>query len=488
MSQSRLIARNMLATLATQLISWALTFAVMIYLPRYVGDAGLGKLTFAASFITVFGVIVPLGTGTVLVKEIARDRSRTGELLIAALVLRLPLALIFSLLAVAAIYLLGYPADIRTLVILSALGMIVIAANTALSSALQGQENMPRQSAAILIEKFLASVLTIALVFQKAPLWLLASVGLLTGAVSVLVNLTAFRSLLSTLRLPKWETLRMMAVSGLPFMGWSIFMTLYGQTDPVVLKLIANDAAIGWYAVGQRLVGTTLFFPSAVTAALLPTLSRLHREDPDGYLRLGRRMLALVMLGSIPVALVLICLPERLLALMHYPAGFIHSTMVIRIGGLGVLFWSAACILGTLVIASDGQKSMFRASILATIVGIPACFLGGWLTDRWYGNAAIGAMASDVLLEAMLVSLYMRMLPSRTFNSESLSLLLRCFAASIPMALSLWAVSQSGWGLWALIPCAAVYALMCLLLRCIDLQDLTLARALFARKREAPTS
>ena len=77
------VARNIVATLATQLISWGLTFAVTLYLPRYVGDAGLGKLAFAASFMAIFGVIVPLGTGTLLVKEIARDRSRTGELLVA---------------------------------------------------------------------------------------------------------------------------------------------------------------------------------------------------------------------------------------------------------------------------------------------------------------------------------------------------------------------------------------------------------------------
>lgn len=484
MSASRRIAGNMLATLTTQLLSWVLSFAVMLFLPRYVGDVGLGKLTFAASFIAVFGVLAPLGTGTVLVTEIARDRSRTGELLLAALTIRIPLALMLSLLAMATVCRLGYPLEIQVLVGLSALGMIVAVVNTALASTLQGQEKMPRQSLAVLAEKFLASIMTVALIFQRAPLWLLASVGLVAGTVSVVINLTAFRSLLSTMRLPRRETLRYMAVAGLPFMGWTVFMTLYGQTDPIVLKLIANDASVGWYAAGQRLTGTMLFFPSAITAALLPTLSRLHVRDPESYRRLGRRMLGLVTLGSVPVSLILICLPERLLELMHYPAGFVHSIMVIRIGGAGVMLWSAACVLGTLVIAGGEQKQMFRASVLASLVGIPACVIGSWLTHRVYGNGAIGAMASDVSLELLLVSLYVRVLPQGTFGSESLSLLLRCLVASLPMALALWAAARSHWGLWALLPCGALYALMCLLLRCISSQDLLMVRAVLARKPE----
>ena len=67
MSRSRRLVRNILVSLGTQLISWSLTFAVLLYLPRYVGDAGLGKLSFAAAFVSVFGVLVPLGTSQVLI-------------------------------------------------------------------------------------------------------------------------------------------------------------------------------------------------------------------------------------------------------------------------------------------------------------------------------------------------------------------------------------------------------------------------------------
>ena len=486
-SRSRLVARNVLATLASQLISWGLTFAVTLYLPRYVGDAGLGKLAFAASFMAIFGVLVPLGTSTLLVKEIARDRSQTGELLLAALLLRVPLAILMTGLAIGMASLLGYPSLTRVLVTVAALGMIVGTINDAFGAALQGQENMTRQSAGVLVNKFLASALTIFLIFRHAPLWTLAAVGIWTGLASLLVNASAFRSLLPTLRLPGWATVRHMALAGLPFMGWTVFQTLYGQTDPVVLSLVADDKTVGWYAAAFRLIGTTMFLPTALAMALLPTLSRLHHESPSEFRRLARRLLALVMLCGVPISLVLLLLPDRLVTLLHYPAGFEHSIPVLRVGSVGVLLWFAGNALGTMIFASDRQAGMFRTSVVASILGIPACVLGSLLARHFLHNGAIGAIASDVLLEVYLVWSYTRLLPQGTLDMESLQGIGRCVAASIPMVVLMAVLSAQGWGLWSLLPSVIVYLVMCVALGCLRLQDLAPARQVFARMIEPRT-
>jgi O-antigen/teichoic acid export membrane protein len=482
-AQKQRIGRNVLVTLITQLISWGLTFAVTLYLPRYVGDSGLGKLTFAASFVAVFGVVVPLGTSLMLVKEIARDRSRTGELLMAALAVRIPLSILMTALAVLFAFLLGYTAVMQALILVAALGMIVGTLNDAFGAVLQGQENLTRQNAGVLINKFLTSALTIFLILRHAPLWALAAIGIWTGIVSLLVNASAFRVLLPTLRVPRLETIKTLALAGLPFMGWTVFQTLYGQTDPIVLKFVANDQTVGWYAAAFRLVCTTLFLPTALTTALLPTLSRLHHENQADFRQLARRMLGLVMLCGVPISLVLILLPDRLVSLLHYPAGFQHSIPVLRVGGVGVLLWFAGNALGTTIFALDGQARMFRASMMSSLIGIPGCFLCSFVAHHFWHNGAVGAIASDVLLEMYLVWTYLRLLPQDTFDVESLRGIGRCVMASLPMAALLAFLSAFGWGLWSLLPCVLVYAAMCFWLGCLKPQDLAMARQVFVRKR-----
>jgi len=476
------VARNVLATLGTQILSWGLTFAVTLFLPRYVGDVGLGKLAFAASFVTVLSVVVPLGTSTLLVKEIARDGARTGELLLAALLLRLPLAVLMTGAAIGLVALLGYPPQTRLLVTVAALGMVVYTVNDALGAALQGQENMPRQSVGLLADKFLASGLTIFLILRHAPLWAIASVGIWTGLVSLLVNASAFRPLLPTLRLPDLGTVKNVARAGLPFLGYTVFQTLYGQTDPIVLSLVSNDATVGWYAAAFRLVGAAFFFPTALTLALLPTLSRLHGESQAQFRQLARRMLGLVMACALPVALTLILLPDALIALLHYPPSFAHAVPVLRVGGVGVLLWFAGNALGTLIFASDGQGRMFQTSVVATLLGIPSCFLYAYLGHRFLHNGAVGAIGSDVLLEAFLLWAYVRLLPKDTLGAAAWADVGRCVLAAVPMAAVIVLLAPRGWGLWSLAPALLAYGASGWALGCFGVKDVALARQALARR------
>lgn len=485
MSRSRLIARNLLTTLTTQILSWILTFAVMLYLPKYLGADGLGRFAFAGSLVGLLGTLVPLGTSNVLVLDIARDRSRTGELLLAAMMVRIPLSLVMMVLAYLIGRILGFPELTQTFILLMSIGMIVGSLNDALSSALQGQENLPRQSVGIIVEKFLSSILTIALVIYKAPFWSFAAVGLFTCTVSLVVNLTAFAPLLPTLHMPTKATIRYIVGAGIPFAGWVIFRTLYGQTDPIVLSIVTNDKTVGWYAAAFRLVGTTLVLPGALCSALMPTLARVHKERLEDFQQLARHMLALVILCGTPVSVLFICLSDRLIALMHYPPEFAGSIPVLRIGGIGVFLYYLAAVLGTTVLASSNQKMMFRASVVATLIGIPACFAGSYVTHHLWKNGAIGAISSDVMLETYLIWAYLRILPAKTFNVQSVSLIGRTLLASLPLLALLYLATQHGKWLWSIALCIPVYLLMCWALQCFDPQQLAVMRRLLTRQAKS---
>ena len=188
------------------------------------------------------------------------------------------------------------------------------------------------------------------------------------------------------------------------------------------------------------------------------------------------------MLCGVPISLVLLLLPDRLVTLLHYPAGFTHSIPVLRVGSLGVLLWFAGNALGTMIFAADGQARMFRTSVVASVLGIPLCVVGSLLARHFLHNGAVGAIASDVLLEVYLLWSYLGLLPAGTLNRESLRGMGQCLAAALPMAALLAFLAARGWGLWSLPPCAAVYLALCSLLGCLKLQDLATARQAFSRK------
>ena len=120
--QNARVAKNVVGTLVTQLLTWAMAALVTYFLPRYVQDSGMGKLGISAAMVMVIGVIVPLGTSQVLIKEIARDKSKAGELLAAGFMLRLILGLIAVPVTYVAAWAMGYSAEMRWLVLVSVPG------------------------------------------------------------------------------------------------------------------------------------------------------------------------------------------------------------------------------------------------------------------------------------------------------------------------------------------------------------------------------
>ncbi|BDI28731.1 polysaccharide biosynthesis protein [Capsulimonas corticalis] len=484
MSTKRTVAKNIVSTLVTQLLSWALAFLVTLYLPRYLGAANMGKLSSVYSLVSITGVFVALGTSTVLIKEIARDRSRAGVLVASAVTMRVPFGIASTLLALTIAHLLGYDSVLQRIVVIGAIGVLVNSLNDAIGSALQGLENMTRMNAIVVTEKFLSAVLTIAAVFLKAPLWAFIAVGLACSMISLSINVVALKAAGWRFGRPSRADIVHLIKEGMPYFGWYAFVALYGQTDPIVLRMIASDKEAGYYAVAFRLIGTTMFIPAAIASALLPTLSRLYSTDREQFDGLARRALTLIMFCAMPVAAVLIVQPELVLRLI-YRGQFLESAPVLRVGGLAMLLWYATSFFARLVVSCDRQQSMVKTSAIAAVVGIPACFLGTYLTHRFWGNGAIGAMASDVALEIYLLVVYLHQLPENTFGRAAVIQMLRFVGASAPVVVLLSLTYMLHLGLWVVIPCTLAYFGACWLLKCLTPDDIRLLRQTFARKVKA---
>jgi O-antigen/teichoic acid export membrane protein len=258
-------------------------------------------------------------------------------------------------------------------------------------------------------------------------------------------------------------------------MGSGVFRGFYEQTIPLALGFVGGMAAVGWYSAAARLVGTAVFLPYALTTALLPTLSRLWTEDKARFASLSRRMFALAMLMAVPVSLVLFCLPEQLIAVLRYDS-FTESIPVLRVGGITTLLFFASFALGTTIIAADRQTAMLRAAVVALVAGAPACTLAMWVSHRLVGNAALGGMIGAAAVEALLIALYFRALPVRLIDGAVVSLLLRYVLASMPAGVLLWWCAVRGIGLWAVLPCAALYVGACLAMRAVDPAAVTALR------------
>ncbi|MES3035090.1 MAG: oligosaccharide flippase family protein [Gemmatimonadota bacterium] len=457
------LTRNVFVTVGVQVVSWALTFVVTLFVPRYLGPDLYGRLMTATAFVTVCFVLAPWGMGPVLTKEIARTPARMGTLVMNALALRVALALVCGVVTLVAGYVLGYRGMMLGLLAIGAMGMLVAGVNEVFGAALAGEERFRRQGFVALVDKAISSGASLLLVIARAPLALFAVPAVAASVAQATMHVVRLRAaqahLFSTLR-PSREVMRFLLVAGLPYLGQTAFLTLYGQTDVLVLSMVADYRTVGWYNVAWKLVGTTMFLPVAVSTALLPTFTRLHHAgDEEAFAQLGRRALEIVLVVGVPIAVVMLLIPGVIIDQL-YTREFAGAIPVLRLGGICCLLYYITIILSTMVNAREQQKRLVATSIVVCTAGIPSCLFFSWLGHTRFGNGAAGAVLSDALIELVLLVALLRIVPAGFLSRETMWQAGRFTLAAVPMAGALyWMLSAGSAGVWIVVPALGMYLL-----------------------------
>lgn len=466
----------------TQVVTWGIAAVTMVYLPRYVGDVVLGRLTLATAYAGFAYLFVSLGTGTVVIRDVAQDHARSGKYLAAILWQRLFLGIVVTLIVVALARFLPYPSQTKMFIWLATGLGIFSALSDGTSQVLQGQENIPRTNVAAVVAKIVGGVLLIAAILMNLPFWTLLVSGGIASISSFVVNMLA---LYKTMPRPSMDQIVLgnrLIKAGMPFFTNAIFMTIYSQCNPIILERISGDAPLGWYGLVTRLFGTCLFIPTVIAGAMLPALTRLRTEDPTKFPDVARRMIGFNILCAAPIACIIIAMPKQIIELLHYPAGFLNAVPVFVLFGFGLVLWYLSISVGTVLTALELQNEFARASSRAAFLVVPISIVCIWATQKFMHNGAVGAAASNIFIELYMLSCFVRALPSGLLPARHLyNVLARISVAALPMGLCIYLLHGIS-EIVALFIGVAVYAVLCYWMGCISTKDVALLRSVATRK------
>ena len=319
---TEIVVSNSLILLSRRLVLWVFSGVLVLFLPRYLGDAGLGQLAFAQSFAALFATVLSLGLGRFLVKEIARDRTAINTYLGAAIVLRIVTALLVGGAILAIIQILPYSSEAKKVLYVAAGAMIVISFVQLMTAILNGMEDMGWAALADVIGRLV--VMTVGIAVLLRGLGVVAYSFALLGASSLNLGLVAVylaRRVSGQVhfRIPSVKTL---LIGGAPFILMGFLLDIYNQTDTVVLRLLTGEAVVGWYAAANQIYKTIGMVPLAFTVALLPTLSRVHATDIQAAVSMAKKSITIGALGVVPLAVGISLFSREIIVTLPYPDAF----------------------------------------------------------------------------------------------------------------------------------------------------------------------
>jgi O-antigen/teichoic acid export membrane protein len=482
---SRTIAKNTGVLLASQLITWGLSFLLSIIQPRCLGPTAIGQLELAASLWTIVGVIAALGTDLLITKEIARSPERLNELIGTALALRAMIFVFCALGMVAYVLLVGYTPQTAIVIFIVGTSYMVGQLSSTYDAALKGLERMEYTALAGIVSSLLLTVLIIGLLLLGYGVFVIAALGIVARTTGLAIEVYFLSKNYAIKLSVNWRLMIPVLKASMPFFLVTVGIILYHQVDTVIISLLVDEASIGWYGTADHLYGSLLFIPNVFITALFPVLSRAHKETPNASRMLAQKSLNLLVLVSVPLGWGISVIANQFVVLLFGPS-FANSGPVLAIRGIFLILTFVNMLVGFLLISLDRQKAWAYVIMIATLATIPLdLFLIPW-TVRTFANGALGGALSFAFTEIGMTTAGFVLLPKDYFLWKNTGPVIKLILAGLVMVGAAWFWRNT----FILIPViigAVTYIGMVILLRALPDEDwnfiMGTARSVFHRVR-----
>jgi O-antigen/teichoic acid export membrane protein len=444
---------------------------MVVFVPHFLAASQFGVLQFATTFVSYFVLVAGLGTGTFLVKAVAREPRILGLYVFNALVMKAVLAVSFSAVAILLARSLGYPHQTFVIVEIACVGMVLFLVNDVLGAGLQGIEQMGRPAAWTVVQAFVATIVGLAVLAQGRNVVKFALVTTLAAAIPVVANAAHLRPRLRgsmRLDLRVWRTI---AIGGFPFLLGASVLLIYGTIDIPLLQAMAGSVTVGWYTLAYAWVTPAAGFSSLVVKAALPSLSASARTASNEFTELTNNSIRLVMFIGLPASAGIALIAPDIFALFHYQASFWPAIPLIRILTLHIPIVGMDMVLGAALIANDKQRQWTTIGCIAAVVNVVANLFAIPFTIHVFHNGAVGAAVVTVATEALMMVGAIRLKPAGVLNRTTLSYIARFSLATLVMTGAILAMGGTSVVLKIALG-VLVYAGSALVLRALSVRDL----------------
>lgn len=277
------LAKNTAFLTGASILQKIVAFVYFAILARFLGveDTGVYFLTLAV--ITSVAVFADLGVTSVLIRDVAANRSEARSILQKTLGVKWIAILLAIGIAAAFPTVLGFDSSNIVLIWLAIPIMIADSLSLTFYGVLRGIEELRYEALGIFIGQSLSTMFGIAVLISPMKSIALLIVALATGSIwnAIFSGIQVTRRLGLQSIMPSSKNVRPVLVAALPFFLAAVFVKVYSYVDSFTLKTVIGDSAVGLYSVAYKLTYAFQFLPLAFIGALYPRMSSLA-NDPVG--------------------------------------------------------------------------------------------------------------------------------------------------------------------------------------------------------------
>lgn len=356
-----------------RLVNMICAFFVSVLTAQYLGPSNFGLVNYGIAYTAFFYSLCTLGINSILVKALIDENTREGEILGSTIVLQI-ISSILSALTI--ICIVGIVDRDKTTIVVVALCSIGLPFRVFHCIMYWFQAHLVSKYSAIAttVGYLLISFFRVVLLIRGASVcWFATANALDYLIISIVLLFFYFRCKghFFTFSINRSKELLKM---GAPFILAGLMVSIYGQTDKIMLKQMLNSESVGYYSVAVSLANAWAFILSAIIDSLIPIIMEAHKTDYKKYERFNRILYFIVFYISIFVSLLFLVFSKPVIMLL-YGNVYLPAVLPLQIVSWYVAFSYLGVARDAWIISEKLQKYVFPIYAGAVAINVVLNFI-----------------------------------------------------------------------------------------------------------------
>lgn len=279
-NNTKSIAKNSLWLALGEGINGILMFVLTVFLARYLGVDGYGKLTFALSFVTLFIIPIDFGLTPLVTRELAGEKKKTKKYLDNLVLIRVFLGIIAFILILLIIQLISNNSEIRNLVYLLGIWTIFQTTTQFFQAIYRAHEKMFYEAITRISHVLILVLISLYFIRNKFDLvsfgWAYAVAAFFTMILAFIFVWKKFTYFNFKLDI---TFIKNIFKNSWPFALSLLFVSIYYYIDSVMLGIIKSNEEVGLYNAAYKLIVFITIIGSIFSRSVYPIISKLFKKS-----------------------------------------------------------------------------------------------------------------------------------------------------------------------------------------------------------------
>lgn len=389
-----------------RIVQALLGLIVTMLLARYWGPSGYGLINYAASIVAFVVPVMQLGLNSTLVQELIAQPNKEGQILGTSLTMS-AISGLCCMVGVVSFSALANKGETLTTIVCGLYSVQLLFQSLELMQYWFQSKLLSKYTSITMLAAYgVATAYKIVLLICKSHVYWFALAQALDYLVIGITLLIIYRKLGNGRLSFSWKLFRQLFSRSRYYIVANLMVTVFAQTDRIMLKMMLDETAVGFYSAAVTCSGMTGFVFAAIIDSARPVIFEHAKISASSFEHSVSRLYSLIIYLSLLQSVVITVFSGLIIQIL-YGSDYAEAANVLRLVVWYTTFSYVGSVRNIWILAEGKQKylsvinlSGAIANVLLNYLLIPSMGINGaalaTLITQFFTNVFIGYLIKPI--------------------------------------------------------------------------------------------